>query len=230
MGADGSPVPVSSDPGAAATELKGAMPPRAVLIGAPGCGKSVIGRRLARALGLKVFDTDTEIERQAGKSITEIFAEEGEPAFRAIEEEVVAAALAQHEGVLSMGGGSVLSAKTQEALRGHTVVWLEISAAEGVRRTSRRTHRPLLAGENPDERYRQLLSERTPIYRSLATMRIRAEGRPTSSIVRELERRLSPRKNKGTAETTALETAALETTAPKTTGPEAEELPAQERA
>ncbi|WP_007470848.1 shikimate kinase [Segniliparus rugosus] len=179
------------------------MPPRAVLIGAPGCGKSVIGRRLSRALGVKVLDTDAEIERQAGKTITEIFATEGEPAFRALEEEVVAAALAEHEGILSLGGGAVLSERTQEALRGHTVVWLQISAAEGVRRTSRRTHRPILAGENPDERYRQLLSERTPIYRSLATLRVRAEGRPTSSIVRELERRLTAKGTAAVAETEA---------------------------
>ncbi|ADG98381.1 Shikimate kinase [Segniliparus rotundus DSM 44985] len=167
------------------------MPPLAVLIGAPGCGKSVIGRRLARALGVKVLDADAEIERAAGKSITEIFAQEGEPAFRALEEHIVATALAEHDGVVSLGGGAVLSPKTQEALRGHTVVWLQISAAEGVRRTARRTHRPILAGENSDERYRKLLAERTPIYRSLATLRVRAEGRPTSSIVRELERRLN---------------------------------------
>lgn len=173
--------------------MKGPMSPRAVLIGAPGCGKSVIGRRLARALGVKVLDTDAEIERRAGKTITDIFANEGEPAFRALEEEVVVAALAEHDGVLSMGGGAVLSCKTQAALRGHTVIWLQISAAEGVRRTSRKTHRPILAGGNPDERYRQLLAERTPIYRSLATLKVRAEGRPTSSIVRELERRLAAR-------------------------------------
>ncbi|MGL6235360.1 MAG: shikimate kinase [Segniliparus sp.] len=180
------------------------MPPRAVLIGAPGCGKSVIGRRLARALGVKVLDTDAEIERTAGKTITEIFSAEGEPAFRALEEQVVASALAEHEGVLSLGGGAVLSSKTQEALRGHTVVWLQISAAEGVRRTSRRTHRPILAGENPDERYRQLLAERTPVYRSLATLKVRAEGRPTSSIVRELERRLTAKGTAASEETGAV--------------------------
>jgi shikimate kinase len=163
------------------------------LIGAPGCGKSVIGRRLARSLGVTVVDSDIEVERTAGKSITDIFAEEGEPAFRALEEQVIAAALVEHDGVLSLGGGAVMSLRTRQALRGHTVVWLQISAAEGVRRTSRRTHRPMLAGQNPEDRYRQLLAERTPIYRSLATIRVRAEGRPTSSIVRELERRLRAR-------------------------------------
>lgn len=85
------------------------MAPKAVLVGLPGSGKSTIGRRLAKALGVSLLDTDAAIEQQAGRSIAEIFATDGEEEFRRIEEEVVRAALVDHDGVLSLGGGAVTS-------------------------------------------------------------------------------------------------------------------------
>ncbi len=122
------------------------MAPKAVLIGLPGSGKSTIGRRLAKALGVPLLDTDAAIEETTGRTIADIFANDGEKEFRRIEEEVIREALADHDGVLSLGGGAITSPGVREALAGHTVVYLEISAAEGVRRTGGSTVRPLLAG------------------------------------------------------------------------------------
>ena len=96
-----------------------------------------------------MLDTDVAIEQQTGRRIADIFATDGEKEFRRIEEEVVRAALAEHEGVLSLGGGAVTSPGVRDALAGHTVVFLEISATEGVRRTGGSTVRPLLAGAGP---------------------------------------------------------------------------------
>ena len=128
------------------------MSPRVVLIGPPGAGKSTIGRRVANALDLPLLDTDAEIERVTGRTIPEIFSQDGEPAFREIEEEVVARALDTHDGVVSLGGGAILSERTRARLAGHTVVYLEISVAEGLRRTGAvgaAGTRPLLAGGDP---------------------------------------------------------------------------------
>src|ERR1700752_3223286 len=103
------------------------MAPKAVLVGLPGSGKSTIGRRLAKALNVTMLDTDAAIEERTGRRIAEIFATDGEQEFRRIEEQVVKAALAEHDGVLSLGGGAVTSPAVCEALAGHTVIYLEIS-------------------------------------------------------------------------------------------------------
>lgn len=139
------------------------MAPKAVLVGLPGSGKSTIGRRLAKALGVGLLDTDVAIEQRTGRSIADIFATDGEQEFRRIEEDVVRAALADHDGVLSLGGGAVTSPGVRAALAGHTVVYLEISAAEGVRRTGGNTVRPLLAGPDRAEKYRALMAKRAPL-------------------------------------------------------------------
>ncbi|OBH25660.1 shikimate kinase, partial [Mycobacterium sp. E2462] len=148
------------------------MAPRAVLVGLPGSGKSTIGRRLAKALGVGFLDTDAAIEQRTGRSIADIFAADGEQEFRRIEEEVVRAALADHDGVLSLGGGAVTSPGVREALAGHAVVYLEINATEGVRRTGGNTVRPLLAGPDRAAKYRALLAERSPLYRRVASIRV----------------------------------------------------------
>lgn len=166
------------------------MAPRAVLVGPPGAGKSTIGRRLASALGVTFYDTDAAIERETGRSITSIFAEDGEPGFRAIEEQVVARAIAEQSGVVSLGGGAVLSAATQEVLNGLTVIYLEISVTEGLRRTGANSSRPLLNGVDPGERYRALMRVRRPIYRKVATMRVRTEGRSPGRVVQYIVRKL----------------------------------------
>ncbi len=166
------------------------MTPKAVLVGLPGSGKSTIGRRLSKALGVSLLDTDAEIERQTGRSIAEIFATDGEKEFRRIEEEVIRAALADHDGVLSLGGGAVTSPGVCAALAGHTVVYLEINAAEGVRRTGGGTVRPLLAGPDRDEKYRALMSKRVPLYRRVSTIRVDTNRRNPGAVVRYIMSRL----------------------------------------
>lgn len=166
------------------------MAPKAVLVGLPGSGKSTIGRRLAKALGVGLLDTDVAIEQRTGRSIADIFATDGEQEFRRIEEDVVRAALADHDGVLSLGGGAVTSPGVRAALAGHTVVYLEISAAEGVRRTGGNTVRPLLAGPDRAEKYRALMAKRAPLYRRVATTRVDTNRRNPGAVVRHILSRL----------------------------------------
>ncbi len=173
------------------------MTPRAVMVGPPGAGKSTIGRRLATALGVTVLDTDAEVERRAGRTIAEIFAADGESAFRAFEESVVADALRESTGVVSLGGGAVLSPRTRAALRGHTVVFLDISTHEGLLRTGVLGRmrgapgkddevRPLLRGDDPAARYRALIHERRPLYEEVATVVVHTDRRSPGKVVREI--------------------------------------------
>lgn len=166
------------------------MAPRAVLVGLPGSGKSTIGRRLAKALGLTLLDTDAAIEATTGRTIADIFATDGEPEFRRIEEEVIRSALQTHDGVLSLGGGAVTTPGVRDALAGHTVIYLEISAAEGVRRTGGSTVRPLLAGGDRAEKYKALMSARVPLYRRVATLRVNTNRRNPGAVVRHIVARL----------------------------------------
>jgi shikimate kinase len=165
------------------------MAPKAVLVGMPGSGKSTIGRRLAKALDVPLLDTDAKIVETTGRSIADIFVE-GETEFRRIEAEVVCAALADHDGVVSLGGGAITTPEVRDALAGHTVIYLEISANEGVRRTSGGTARPLLAGADPGERFRELMTQRVPLYRQVATLRINTNRRNPGAVVRHIVQRL----------------------------------------
>jgi shikimate kinase len=166
------------------------MAPKAVLVGLPGSGKSTIGRRLAKALGVSLLDTDVAIEEQTGRTVADIFATDGEQEFRRIEEGVVRAALTDHDGVLSLGGGAVTSPGVCEALAGHTVIYLEIGAREGVRRTGGNTVRPLLAGPDRAEKYRALMAKRVPLYRRVATVRVDTNRRNPGAVVRHILSRL----------------------------------------
>jgi shikimate kinase len=164
------------------------MAPKAVLVGMPGSGKSTIGRRLAKALAVPLLDTDAKIVETTGRSIADLFVE-GEQDFRRIEADVVRAALAEHDGVVSLGGGAVTTPEVREALVGHTVIYLEISASEGIRRTSN-SGRPLLAGGDPAEKFRTLMAARVPLYREVATMRINTNRRNPGAVVRLIVHRL----------------------------------------
>ena len=164
------------------------MAPKAVLIGMPGSGKSTIGRRLAKAMHLPLLDTDAKIVETTGRSIADIFVA-GEREFRRIEEDVVRAALAEHDGILSLGGGAITRPGVREALTGHTVIYLEISAAEGVRRTGG-TVRPLLEGGDRAEKYRALLAARVPLYRQVSTIRVNTNRRNPGAVVRYIVSRL----------------------------------------
>ena len=137
-----------------------------------------------------MLDTDAAIEQRTGRTIPDIFATDGETEFRRIEEEVIREALRSHDGVLSLGGGAITTPGVREALSGHTVVYLEISASEGVRRTGGSTVRPLLAGGDRAEKFRALMSERVPLYRRAATVRVNTNRRNPGAVVRYIVSRL----------------------------------------
>ncbi|WP_433869404.1 shikimate kinase [Saccharopolyspora sp. CA-218241] len=162
------------------------MAPRAVVIGPPGAGKSTIGRLLAERLAVGFRDTDDDIVRTEGRAIADIFTTDGEAVFRKIEEDVVATALAEHDGVLALGGGSVLSEATRERLAGHPVVYLSVGLAEGAKRVGLSTARPLLAGLNPRATFKALLDERIPVYRSAASVELPTDRLTPDEVVAQI--------------------------------------------
>jgi shikimate kinase len=145
--------------------------PVAVLVGPMGSGKSTVGALLAASYGVQARDTDTDVEALEGRSISDIFVESGEEHFRALERSAVATALAEHDGVLSLGGGAVLDEATRELLVGHRVVFLSVGLSEAVKRVGLGAGRPLLFG-NMRAQVKKLLDERAPIYASVATVTV----------------------------------------------------------
>ncbi|BBA96000.1 putative shikimate kinase [Actinacidiphila reveromycinica] len=141
--------------------------PVVVLVGPPGAGKTTVGRAVAGLLGVAYRDTDDDVVRTAGKPIADVFVDDGEPHFRALERAAVAAALADHDGVLSLGGGAVMDAGTRALLAGLPVVFLDVSLHDAVRRVGLDAPRPLLA-VNPRQRWRELMNERRPLYTEVA--------------------------------------------------------------
>jgi shikimate kinase len=136
-----------------------------VLVGMMGAGKSSIGRKLAQRLGLPFVDADSEIERAAGMSISDIFAEHGEPYFRAGEARVIARLLDAGPQVLATGGGAFMHAQSRDAIRAKGVsVWLKADHDVLMKRIKRRNDRPLLKTDDPGETLRRLMAERDPVY------------------------------------------------------------------
>ena len=136
-----------------------------VLVGLMGAGKSAIGRRLAARLGMPFVDADTEIERAAGCSISDIFEIHGEAAFRDGERRVIARLLARPPHVLATGGGAFMDPETRAAIRASGIsVWLRAELDLLVSRVSRRNDRPLLTGGEPRAILQRLMNERHPIY------------------------------------------------------------------
>lgn len=155
--------------------------PRVVLVGPMGAGKTTVGELLAARWGVQVRDTDADIVAAQGKEISEIFVDDGEAAFRALEREAVARALAEHDGVLSLGGGAVLDPGTRDLLAGHTVVFLNVGLTDAVKRVGLGTSRPLLMG-NVRGRIKALLDERAPVYTSVATFTVDTDGRTPDEV------------------------------------------------
>ncbi|MET7970618.1 shikimate kinase [Micromonospora sp. NPDC005305] len=165
--------------------------PVCVLVGAPGSGKTTVGRALAAALGVGFRDTDTDIEQLAGKPIPEIFVDEGEEHFRTLERAAVAAGLASHSGVLALGGGAVLAEDNRAALVGHTVVHLSVELTDAVKRVGLGAGRPLLA-LNPRATLRHLMEQRRPLYAEVATATVLTDGRTPEEIATEIGALLKP--------------------------------------
>jgi shikimate kinase len=155
--------------------------PIAVLIGAPGAGKSTIGRRVAERLKVPFVDTDALIEEESGMSVSDMFVELGEPEFRVREEQAVRRALSEQSGVVALGGGAILSESTRQLLAEHTVVWLRVNVSDAASRVGMNQARPLLLG-NVRGRLTQLLNERTPLYESVASITIETDGRAVREV------------------------------------------------
>ncbi|KQW01760.1 MULTISPECIES: shikimate kinase [Streptomyces] len=157
--------------------------PQVVLVGPMGVGKSTVGQLLAERLGVGYRDTDDDIVAEQGRTIAEIFVDEGEPAFRAIEKAAVRRALAEHDGVLALGGGSILDADTRALLAGQQVVYLSMDVEEAVKRTGLNAARPLLA-VNPRKQWRELMEARRHLYESIATTVVATDGRTPEEVTR----------------------------------------------
>ncbi|MFJ8108526.1 shikimate kinase [Streptomyces sp. NPDC096132] len=155
--------------------------PLVVLVGPMGVGKSTVGRLLAERLGAGYRDTDDDIVTEQGRSIAEIFVDEGEEAFRAIEKLAVHRALAGHEGVLALGGGSILDADTRALLADQRVVYLSMDVEEAVKRTGLNAARPLLA-VNPRKQWRELMEARRGLYEAVATAVVATDGRTPEEV------------------------------------------------
>lgn len=135
----------------------------------PGSGKSTVGRHLARQLGLRFVDSDTEIERRIAMPIKDYFAQEGEEAFRDQEQWVIEELSAQSDLLLATGGGAVLRPSNRDALHSRThVFYLRSTPEELYRRLRHDTHRPLLQVDDPLRRLRDLYRDRDPLYRRTA--------------------------------------------------------------
>jgi shikimate kinase len=148
--------------------------PRVVLIGPPGAGKTTVGALVARRLGLPLGDTDDEIVARTGKPIAEIFVDDGEEAFRALERDAVADGLAGFDGVLVLGAGAILAPETRARLAGHPVVFLSAGVPTSANRIGLNRDRPLLLG-NPRQQLRAMLDARLPLYREVAAVTVETD-------------------------------------------------------
>jgi shikimate kinase len=161
------------------------MPPKVVLVGPPGSGKTTVGDLLAARLGISFDDTDRQIEAAAGTTISDIFIESGEDVFRKLEREAVATSLRESNGVLALGGGAILDDATRQLLHDHFVVYLDIELADATKRVGMNRDRPLLLG-NPRAQLHALMNARRPLYEEVATHTISTSGQEPSQVVDQI--------------------------------------------
>ncbi|MGW5850784.1 shikimate kinase [Streptomyces sp. NPDC055254] len=155
--------------------------PLVVLVGPMGSGKSTVGSLLAERLGVGYRDTDADIVAAEGREISDLFVDEGEPYFRELERRAVAAAVAEHTGVLALGGGAVLDEGTRELLAGRPVAYLSMDVEEAVRRVGLGAARPLLA-VNPRRQWRELMDARRPLYTEVARVVVATDDRTPEEV------------------------------------------------
>ncbi|MEO9153166.1 MAG: shikimate kinase [Lapillicoccus sp.] len=164
--------------------------PVAVVIGPPGSGKTVTGQALAALLGVPFHDSDEAIVRAAGRSISDIFVDDGEVAFRALERAEVRRALVEEVGVISLGGGAPVDPESRELLAGHRVVFLDVGIADAARRIGFDASRPLLA-VNPRASWIAMMKVRRPVYEGLATIRVDTAGHTPAEVAADAAAQLA---------------------------------------
>jgi shikimate kinase len=174
-----------------------AAPSAVVLIGPPGAGKSVVGALLAASLGVEFRDTDAEIGAAAGKPVSDIFIDDGEEAFRALESAAAADALGERGPlrergcVLALGSGAVLDAGIQRLLDGLPVVYLAADFRTVARRTGLDVARVVVPG-NPRGRLRAMLEERRPLYERLASITVQTDDKDPEELAAEITAMIGP--------------------------------------
>jgi shikimate kinase len=167
------------------------VPPAAVLIGPPGAGKSVVGALVAASLGVEFRDTDAEVGAAVGKPVGDIFIDDGEEAFRALEREAAAGALGEHGplrehgGVLALGSGAVLDDGIQRLLHGLPVIYLAADFGTVARRIGLDAPRVVIPG-NPRGRLRAMLEERRRIYEGLASITVQTDDKDPEELAAEI--------------------------------------------
>ena len=165
--------------------VSGSDRPVAVIVGPPGSGKTVTGRALADLLGVSFHDTDEAIVRNVGRSIADLFVEDGEAAFRELERVEVTRALAEERGVIALGGGAPVQPGAAELLEGHTVVFLDVGIADASKRIGFDQSRPLLA-VNPRASWVAMMNVRRTLYEAVATVRADTAGRTPEQVAAEI--------------------------------------------
>ena len=141
---------------------------------------------------MTLHDTDSAVEAEQGRTVSDVFVEDGEPAFRALERAEVARALAEENGVLALGGGAPMDRDTERLLLGQTVVFLDVGIADASKRVGFDQSRPLLA-VNPRASWVRLMNERRPVYERVATHRVDTAGRTPEDVAAEIVRLLEQR-------------------------------------
>lgn len=170
------------------------MTPRAVLVGLPGAGKTTTGRRLARILGVAFADSDELVEAATGRTVRDLFATDGEAAFRSAEAAAIARALDGFDGVLSLGGGAVMTESVRASLAacGAPVVLLRSRLPTLLARVGTADTRPLLA-DAPEQRLDELAGQRLPVYREIATVIVDTDDRTPGQVASQIAARLQRR-------------------------------------
>ena len=156
-----------------------------VLVGVPGAGKTTVGKLLADKLGQSFTDSDQVIETRAGKSVSDIFTQDGEPAFRALEHDVIQDLVSSGDGIIALGGGALGNNETRELVKSETAVWLVTGLAQAVDRVGMNRNRPLLLG-NVRGQLADLMNAREPLYREVASLTVDTSSLTPEEVVSEI--------------------------------------------